>query len=271
MRRLRASFRSPLAFVLTLAAGVGCDAGKTKLIGSDYCAGVPGMPPPGTDAFYSKYLDAAGVPVMASADVAYKAVVAACQIASHMLSLRADIRQQMVNYNMSISIIGVNQVTTQIPEYKNLYTMYPNSSDWDKLRGVGATTVIPVSSVGEENLLCLQNDIFMGEQLLVQTFATAVQLAVFAADNTFQRRLDAAFDAATSAGLWRNTYAYTNDIEYYAEGVQSWFNANKYVAQPDGTNGPISTRGQLQAYDPALAMLIAETMRSDGWTPKCPP
>jgi hypothetical protein len=130
--------------------------------------------------------------------------------------------------------------------------------------------MIPVSSAGEENLLCLSNDMFAGEKLLVQTFATAVLLGVEKVDDTFESRLSAAFQAATSAGLWRNTYASANEIEYYAEGVQSWFDANPDVSQTDGTNGPINTRGELKAYDPALAALIAETMPDDAWRPKCP-
>jgi hypothetical protein len=264
--------RAIAAAILALAAGAGCDAGKTKLIGADFCAYAPTPPPPslGYDAFYGKYLDADGVPVLASADVDDQAVVAACQIVTHMLSLRADVQREMVRLDMSVAIIGVNEVTTDIPEYRYLNSMFP-TQDWNRLRGVGATKPIPVSSVGEENLLCLAGDMFAGEQLLVQTFATGVQLAVEDVDATFMARLDAAFDAAKSAGLWMSTYAHQNDIEYYAEGVQSWFDANHYVAQPDGNNGPIATRGQLQAYDPALATLIEETMRADSWRPmKCP-
>ena len=81
---------------------------------------------------------------------------------------------------------------------------------------------------------------------------------------------NAAFQAATTTGLWKDTYAAANEIEYYAEGVQSWFDANHYVVQPDGTNGPISTRGELKVYDPSLAALISETMRDDAWRPSCP-
>ena len=261
----------PIA-LLALAGAWGCDAGTTKLIGADFCSMAPARPPAalGVGAFYGKYLDASGVPVLSSSAVDDRAVVTACQTVTHMLSLREDVRRQMVRLNMSVAIIGVNEVTTQIPEYRNLYSMYPNTSDWDNLRGIGATKVIPVSSVGEENLLCLQNDVFAGERLLVQTFATGVLLAVEDVDDTFESQLNAAFRAAQTSGLWANTYAGQNEIEYYAEGVQSWFDANKYVPQPDGNNGPISTRGELQAYDPALASLIAETMRSDKWRPTCP-
>jgi hypothetical protein len=264
----------PVAVAVALAgAAGGCDAGKTKLIGADYptCQMTPFLPPAslGVSSFYGKYLDGFGIPVLSSPDVADQAVISACIIVTHMVITRDDVRAAMINQRMSVAIIGINEVTTNIPEYRNLNTMFPNQN-WDRLRGVGATLMIPVSSVGEENLLCLQNDMFAGEQLLVQTFATGVLLGVQDADGTFESRLNAAFQAATSTGLWRDTYAAANEIEYYAEGVQSWFDANRYVAQPDGTNGPISTRGELKAYDHSLAELIGETMRDDAWRPSCP-
>src|SRR6185295_2759890 len=172
----------------------------------------------GVSSFYGKYLDGDGIPVLSSPAVSDQAVVSACLIVTHMLVKRDDVQMAMINQGMTVAVIGVNEVTTQIPEYRNLNAMFPNQN-WDRLRGVGATIMIPVSSVGEENLLCLPSDTFAGEQLLVQTFATAVLLGVEDADSTFESRLNAAFQAATSTGLWRDTYAAVNEIEYYAEGV----------------------------------------------------
>ena len=255
------------------AAAAGCDAGETKELGADFpaasCEMTPSDGPNGLDPFYEKYLDASGIPVLASAAVSDQAVKTACMIVVRMVSLRDDVRRAMIDQQMRVAILGVNERTTDMPEYRNLYQMFPGQ-EWDALRGVGATLMIPVSSVGEENLLCLQDDIFAGERLLVQTFATAVLLGVDAADSNFDSRLRASYDAAMNAGLWRNTYAAANEIEYYAEGVQSWFDANPDVSPPDGTHNDINTRAELRAYDPTLAGLVAETMPDDSWRPKCP-
>ena len=59
-------------------------------------------------------------------------------------------------------------------------------------------------------------------------------------------------------GLWRNTYAATNYKEYWAEGVQSWFNVNKEVLRVDGIHNDINTRRELIKYDPELAKLISK-------------
>ena len=155
----------------------------------------PGAPPAGTPSFYKKYLDGNGIPVQSSAAVADAALQAACTIVVRMLNKRDDVRQVMSGQQMRVAVIGENEVTTQVPEYANLNQMFPQQ-DWDRLRGVGATLLIPVSSVGEENLLCLAGDFFDGEQILVQTFATAVLLGVEEADSTFDSRLRDAYDAA---------------------------------------------------------------------------
>jgi hypothetical protein len=272
MRR-QALVRPPacaLAAALALAA---CDAGETKIIGSQaayaMCTVAPVAPPAGVDAFYEKYYDVNGIPVMSSAAVSDTALASACTIVAHMLSLRADVRETMIGQQMRVAVIGDGEVTTHVPEYRNLYQMFPGV-DWDSVRGVGATLLIPVASAGEENLACLANDRFAGENVLVQTFATSVLLGVEAADSTFDARLDAAYRAAVDADKWRDTYAQTNAIEYFAVGTQVWFDARLGVSPPDGNRNDINTRAELRSYDPTLAALIGEVMPDDAWRPKCP-
>jgi hypothetical protein len=257
-----------------VAVGAGCDAGKTILIGHEdpvaRCLLPPTAPPAGTPAFYKKYLDAYGIPVQSSAAVSDTVLASACLIAVNMVRFRADVREEMIQERQRVAVLGLDEVTTDVPEYANLYTMFPGP-EWDALRGVGATIAIPVSSVGQENLLCLTNDPYAGEQVLVQTFATAVLLALERVDgSTFGSRVTAAYDAAMRAGLWQNTYAMENRIEYYAVGVQAWFDAKPDVSPPDGIHNDINTRAELIQYDPILAGLVAESMPDDDWRPTCP-
>lgn len=265
--------RYAIAVVAVVAAFGGCDAGKTKIIGADFpaslCDQPPTAPPAGFDPFYEKYYDANGIPVLSSGAVSDTALASACVIAARMLSVRDDVRETMIDQEMRIAIIGRDEVTTHIPEYSNLYSMFPGQ-EWDALRGVGATLLIPVSSSGEENLLCLAGDRFEGENILVQTFATAVLLGLEATDATFDSRLNAAYSAAVDADKWRDTYARANAIEYFAVGTQVWFDARPNVSPPDGNRNDINTREELRSYDPTLAALIAEVMPDDAWRPKCP-
>ena len=77
-------------------------------------------------------------------------------------------------------------------------------------------------------------------------------------DPSFDGRLQAAYDAAIASGLWVNTYAATNKDEYWAEGVQAWYNANLESDPPDGVHNAINTRAELANYDPGLYQLILE-------------
>jgi hypothetical protein len=74
-------------------------------------------------------------------------------------------------------------------------------------------------------------------------------------DPTFNKRLKAAYDAAMKNGLWTKKYASTNPHEYFAEGVQSWFDNNR---ENDHDHNHVNTRAELIAYDPGLAALCKE-------------
>ena len=82
------------------------------------------------------------------------------------------------------------------------------------------------------------------------------------ADPTFDKRLQRAFKSARDAGLWDGTYAGTNRQEYWAEGVQSWFDTNR---QNDSQHNHVNTRAELKEYDPDLAKLLKEVFGDEPW------
>src|SRR5205823_5835380 len=67
---------------------------------------------------------------------------------------------------------------------------------------------------------------------------------------------------AMRQGLWKNTYAATNRSEYWAEGVQSYFDCNQ---RRDPQHNGVVTREQLQKYDPRLSALAAEVFKDNPW------
>ena len=56
--------------------------------------------------------------------------------------------------------------------------------------------------------------------------------------------------------------AATNAGEYWAEGVQSWFDTNR---ENDGSHNHVNTRGELKEYDPDLAKLVEEVHGDGPW------
>ncbi len=60
----------------------------------------------------------------------------------------------------------------------------------------------------------------------------------------------------------KQCYAATNRAEYFAEGVQCWFDTNRTM---DHDHNHIHTRAQLKAYDPGLAKLCEEVLGDSEW------
>jgi hypothetical protein len=74
-------------------------------------------------------------------------------------------------------------------------------------------------------------------------------------DPTFDDRVKAAYDAAMAKGLWKDKYPSVNHHEYFAEGVQTWFDDNRVN---DHDHNHVHLRSQLVEYDPGLAALCRE-------------
>lgn len=60
----------------------------------------------------------------------------------------------------------------------------------------------------------------------------------------------------------KECYAIKNKAEYFAEGVQAWFDTNRTM---DHDHNHIHTRAQLKGYDPGLAELCAEILGDSEW------
>jgi hypothetical protein len=86
------------------------------------------------------------------------------------------------------------------------------------------------------------------------------ELRVKRLDIEFDRGLLKIFAAARAAGLWQGTPAARDRVEYWAAGVEAYFDATGAGHPPDGADRPITTREALRSYDPALYALVDETM-----------
>ncbi len=221
------------------------------------------LPPPppelGLSDFYMKHLDAAGIPVVSSATVRDEALFRAAGIAQEMLAHRPDLLPSIIGAGASIAVIANLERLTEIPEYSNLYVQFPGV-DWDVRAGggLGATTFIPVTSARENNLLCDADDPYQNNDVLVHEFGHSILnlgIRLMPDGEEFVARLQTAYEQSTGSGLWRFTYAGTNIEEYWAEGVQSWFNLN---GPPNSDQNDINTRSELLEYDPGLSSLLRE-------------
>lgn len=203
--------------------------------------------------FYEKYVDANGYPVVSSGRVDDYALKEAAYLASVMLARRPEIRDAMTKGGSRLIVMGAGEYTTDVPEHAHLAP----ATYWDaRARGLGGSATDPVCSCGEENLLGFEGDPYSAECILIHEFAHNIHLrGMNQVDPEFDSRVRAAYDDALKGGLWKGKYAATNHHEYFAEGVQSWFDNNR---QDDHDHNHVNTRKELQEYDPGLARLCEE-------------
>jgi len=262
---LTAVFASCTASFEGQASGERQDEGpaQSQFLG---CEDEPTPPPEdlGLDPFYEKYVDANGVPIVASFAVSDDAFLIACEIVSHMVSQRPDLVAALASNDVRVGIIAVGDGTTDMPEHSNLDADFPlaDGETWnERTRGVGATHAAPLASVGEENLLGLTADRYRGQSILVHEFAhTIFDLGVVTADPDKADELAQAFALASASGLYGTSYAGTNVQEYWAEGMQSWYDTN-----PNNDGNPVEDRDDLMRMDANLAILIGEVLPDDGF------
>ena len=217
------------------------------------------------DRFYTRYTDAGGVPVVASRRVCPRALSVAARIVLGMTVNRPQIRAELVKARIRVAVIGKTELPSDLPEYTS---MRREGMHWNfRGRGFGPTRDHPVTSCGEENVLRLRGDAWPQESVLVHEFAHAIMdFGLPKIDPQFERRLHRLYTTAVGRGLWVNTYAATNWGEYWAEGVQSYFDANPFRWIADGIHNGIDTRAKLRRYDPALYRLIDESLHSPKWS-----
>jgi alpha-glucosidase len=202
--------------------------------------------------FYKKYLDIKGLPVASSGEVADEALRRTHFLVTHLLAGRPDVLQAMVKNGTRLIIIGKDQVYTDMPEYRNSRNpAYLN----ERVRGTGG---FDVTSFGEENLLNLASDRYDDESIAVHEFCHTIDAALRRIDPAWRKRLGETYRSAMARGLWKDTYAATNQAEYWAEICQSYFDCNRVN---NWNHGPVGTREQLKRYDPEGYDLVRTTFR----------
>ena len=201
--------------------------------------------------FYQQWINVGGFPVLASAKVNPYALKEATWVIWQMIGHRPDILKATAQDRQRLSVVSFDESLGDLPEYErinsgvNFFLAYAR----DIVCGPCAATL-----ASEENLLCNP----CPYSFLIHEFAHIIHHGLNTIAPAFDSQLKIAYDAALEKGLWRDYYAASNRDEYWAEGVGSWFHAADF-------RNPVKTRDALKAYDPSLALLIAEIFGDGDW------
>lgn len=222
------------------------------------------------DKFYKKYLTANGIAITSSWRVPDSALVQAWRIVRFMTGgLPPEVLEAMVKVNTRVTVMARYEGTTNVPEHAHLAN--DTTLNWDlRARGLGGDLELPLTSCAEENLLCYQIDKYHAEDILIHEFAHTIHgVGILPLHPEFNDLLQETLNQALGEGKYKRTYAAENIWEYWAEGVQDWFNVNAEVPRPDGKHNWLNTRDELKRYDPRLYRIIAGFFPEIRESPSC--
>jgi len=232
-------------------------------------------PPPvlNADPFYAKYVDAAGLPILSSPQVADRALLTARSLVQGMVRHRPRYARFLAQRGYRIAIMSLGEGTLDLPEQrhwtkpgrddprltrcerKHYDERIGRKSDADywnnRARGMAGI----LTSAGAEDLLGDPYSRYRGETIFVHEFSHILLHAIRATDPGLYARVEAAYAAALREGRWKDEYASTTLDEYWAEGTQFWFNSNR-LASFDGVR--ILSHRDLKRYDPALYRVLGQ-------------
>jgi hypothetical protein len=242
--------------------------GPVELVASYVRAAILPVPESlGVSTFYKKYVDALGIPVIASEKVPDDALLVARDIVNSMLAMRPDVRKALIARKWRTGVIAEVEMTMDIPEYGRLkrpgapagepVTQADRDYHANRSRGLGGNP----TTGAEENLLGYAGTRYYGEHIFVHEFAHAIMTGLREADPALHAEIRAAYSAAMAArkytcdGSRGPHYATTNANEYWAEGAQWWFFSN--YGECFAGNIKVESPEEFQAYDPKLHELLS--------------
>jgi hypothetical protein len=239
------------------------------------------MPPPAKfqiDPYYIKFTFAREFTVLGSKHASDAALLKANAIIRRMFAYRHDILKAMIADGARLVVLGRGEKLSGLPEFKD----GKEQAGFDETRYFDYTPKLKLLVVPEENVLGLPDDPFAGKCLVVSVFAKGLyqvaglrpadpafdkvrskqqyELRVKRLDIQFDERLRGLQEAARGKGLWKGTPAGISRAEYWAAGVEAYFDAAGAGLPPHNADRPIGTREALKAYDPDLYALVDETM-----------
>jgi hypothetical protein len=197
--------------------------------------------------FYSKFLNCNGIAIRSGSVVDDEALhVAYSRVL--MMTRHMDIASKnLVKNGAELHIIGRYQQTSDLPEHADekgvKYKDKGAMTDIDmRTRGVGGL----YASCGEENLLHLSNDRYGdGSDICVHEFAHTIMGYGF--DDKLRQKIKQQYHQAIKNGLWKDAYAATNEMEYWAELSEWYFGAHGEFLR--GTHLPQPGVKGLMKYD----------------------
>lgn len=210
---------------------------------------------PQQENFFDKRTDYKGIVIRANRVVSDEAMIEAYRRIDMVLKNMPNALKYLVKAKAGLDIIGKDQVTTDLPDYRHLkgkpFQAKPNekvvTAD-ERTRGFGGLRF----SCGEENLLKLKEDRYFGRDICVHEFAHTIQNYGLSPD--IQQKIQDQYKASMDKGRWKGAYSASDVNEFFAELTMWYFGTHGDT--PRGSDIPAPGRDPFKAYDPEAFQLL---------------
>lgn len=195
--------------------------------------------------FYTKETNYKGIPIRAAECVSDQALIEAHRRIEMMLENAPEVVERLYEQGAEFYVIGKNQEVSDLPELRH-WKGRPYDGDLtidQRTRGVGGDRF---SCSGEENLLKLPGDRYVGRDITVHEFAHTIHKSGLPPET--MGRITARFEEAKTEGKWTGAYAIKNDLEYFAELTMWYFGGRGDYGKVSPE--PVPGREWLRTYDP---------------------
>jgi hypothetical protein len=182
----------------------------------------------------------------------------------------------MIADGARLVVLGRQEKLSDLPEFHNA----GDQAGFDSVRYMDYTPSLKLMVVPEENILQLEGEPFAGKGMVLSIFAKAIyqvstlrpvdgdapksgpkqqyELRVKRLDIDFTKRVQKLYEQAMAKGLWKGASAARSPVEYWAAGVEAYFDAAGNGPSPNLAERSITTREMLKAYDADLFGLVEE-------------
>ncbi len=210
---------------------------------------------PPEEGFFEKQANYHGLRIRASKAVSDEAIQEAYRRIDMVIKNMPNALTNLVNAKAGLDIIGKDQVTSDLPDFRHLKGKPFQGKPTEKVttidertRGMGGLRW----SCGEENLLKLKTDRYFGRDICVHEFAHTIQNYGLSKD--IRDKIRGQFEASKAAGKWKGAYSMSDEHEFFAELTMWYFGT--HGDRPKGSDLPEPGKEPFKAYDPDAFKLL---------------
>jgi hypothetical protein len=240
------------------------------------------IPPPARfkiPACYTKFTWAREFPVVARS-ASDEALLQANDTIRKMFAYRHDVLKALIGEGFKLVVLGSSERVKDLPECQSSPSDFRSTSKGSEM---GYSRQSKLIVIPEKAILSKAGHEQSSESVVIGLFAKAAyevtatrpvdphwderrdvqqyEMRVKRLDEHFGARINELYASATKKGLWKGTAAGAAPLDYWATGVQLYFDA---AGQVKNARKTLNTREDLMSYDPDLYALVNETMAYEG-------